>query len=590
MAPRTVRALTSRFVTLLCLVFLPVAGSSGCAAQDDGAMPGVTDPGPDNGCVPNCHFASCGTDGCGGLCGTCGYGEACVAGDCASVGSPDAWAPDAFPEDAEVNITTEDDDGDGVLNHADNCAAIFNPSQSDLDGDWLGDPCDPDIDNDGSLNEADCDPLDDTISPMSSELCGNGVDDDCDEMVDEENAADCVEFFIDLDGDGAGDPATMRCLCGPEGSHLVKTSGDCDDASPSLGPLHAEDCDGIDNNCNLLVDEGCDDDGDGYCDWDLVITNPPPAACPNGGGDCYDYSNLVHPGAQEIPSDGLDNDCDGIKQGESDSPLVPDCTGKPCLGATLDAALCALDICYAGIVLGKSVSSTTGADTTGAWEAISHLGNATNDLAPFYGSSYLVMASGYVASSSSHHDMLPGNFGGSDPFASDGYNINDAVEIKVTMAAPPGVTGFSIDYIFMSQEYEEWIGSQFNDKFYIILNAPQTTGGQNTVINFTQCSDPNSYWDYVDNGQKWCFIAINTAFSEPCFNPMTDISGTGYECSADGSSTGWLTTTWTIQAGEVFTLTFHIHDTSDQVFDSAVVMDNFQWKGGSVTTGTASHN
>ena len=90
----------------------------------------------------------------------------------------------------------------------------------------------------------------------------------------------------------------------------------------------------------------------------------------------------------------------------------------------------------------------------------------------------------------------------------------------------------------MSAEYEEWIGSSFNDKFYIVLKAPTTTGGVKTVINYTACSDPTSYYDFVKDGQKWCYIAINTAFSEPCSAPSTDISGTGYQCST-GSSTGW---------------------------------------------------
>ena len=162
------------------------------------------------------------------------------------------------------------------------------------------------------------------------------------------------------------------------------------------------------------------------------------------------------------------------------------------------------------------------------------------------------------------------------------------------MTAPPGAQGFSLDYIYMSEEYEEYIGSSFNDKFYVILKAPQTTNNVATVINYTACTSPGSYWDFVDNdGNKWCYIAINTAFSEPCSNVTTNISGTGFECgnggSANGSSTGWLVTTWPIQEGETFELKFHIHDTSDGIYDSEVILDNFLWLGDGVVQGTKPH-
>jgi hypothetical protein len=94
-----------------------------------------------------------------------------------------------------------------------------------------------------------------------------------------------------------------------------------------------------------------------------------------------------------------------------------------------------------------------------------------------------------------------------------------------------------------------------------------------------------------------CYIAINTALSECCWydscttcSTNTDISGTGFSCgdpigctyydsSAYGSSTGWLVTGWPIEGGETFDITFHIHDTSDHVYDSEVILDQFQFMG-----------
>jgi hypothetical protein len=122
------------------------------------------------------------------------------------------------------------------------------------------------------------------------------------------------------------------------------------------------------------------------------------------------------------------------------------------------------------------------------------------------------------------------------------------------------------------------------------------------VINFTDCRDPLNYFDFqcVDGdpgcepGGLYCYIAINSALSDCCWynncpngyswDVGTDIGGTGYECSgttADGSSygssTGWLQTSWPIDGGETFAVTFHVHDTSDGVYDSEVILDAFEF-------------
>ncbi len=46
----------------------------------------------------------------------------------------------------------EDCDGDTIPNGEDNCPAVENTNQADLDNDGIGDVCDPDIDGDGILN------------------------------------------------------------------------------------------------------------------------------------------------------------------------------------------------------------------------------------------------------------------------------------------------------------------------------------------------------------------------------------------------------------------------------------------------------
>lgn len=101
--------------------------------------------------------------------------------------------------------------------------------------------------------------------------------------------------------------------------------GDCDDNDATISPGTTEVCDGIDNNCDGEVDEGvkttfyADSDGDGY--GNAAITTEAceaPAGYVANNTDCDDEHNTVYPGAEELCSDGLDNDCDGNVDGDDD--------------------------------------------------------------------------------------------------------------------------------------------------------------------------------------------------------------------------------------------------------------------------------
>ena len=98
------------------------------------------------------------------------------------------------------------------------------------------------------------------------------------------------------------------------------TQYDCDDADAAVFPTADEVCDGIDNNCDLNIDEASaidavtvyvDADSDGYGSEASSTTacDPPPGFI-EAGGDCDDGDSTSYPGAVEV-CDGADNDCNG---------------------------------------------------------------------------------------------------------------------------------------------------------------------------------------------------------------------------------------------------------------------------------------
>ena len=95
----------------------------------------------------------------------------------------------------------------------------------------------PDSDGDSFDLSEDCDDNNPDINPDAEEICDN-IDNNCDGNVDEECCTDS-----DLDGFYAGEG------CGGP--------SDCNDNDPDINPFAIEFCDGIDNNCNDLVDERC---------------------------------------------------------------------------------------------------------------------------------------------------------------------------------------------------------------------------------------------------------------------------------------------------------------------------------------------
>jgi len=164
-------------------------------------------------------------------------------------------------------------------------------------------------------NDSDCDDLAPATYPGAAEVCDE-VDNNCDAQVDEGAAAPST-WYADADGDGFGNAASSTIACAaPFGT--VADATDCDDLDAASFPGGSEVCDGADNNCDSVIDEGvlgtfyADSDSDGYGDPGSPIASCflPSGASPNDQ-DCDDGQSAVHPGGIEV-CDSLDNNCDTL--------------------------------------------------------------------------------------------------------------------------------------------------------------------------------------------------------------------------------------------------------------------------------------
>src|SRR6185436_11758807 len=115
-----------------------------------------------------------------------------------------------------------------------------------------------DLDLDGTPACQDCDDTNAARSPAANEVC-NAIDDDCDALVDDldpdVDRNTMATFWKDADGDGHGDAAAPVLACAPPAG-AVNNQDDCDDNNALRYPGQREVCNGIDDDCNALIDDG----------------------------------------------------------------------------------------------------------------------------------------------------------------------------------------------------------------------------------------------------------------------------------------------------------------------------------------------
>ncbi len=181
--------------------------------------------------------------------------------------------------------------------------------------------------------------------------------------------------------------------------------------------------------------------------------------------------------------------------------------------------------------------------------------------------------------------------------------VNDMINVRLTLTAPMDAGGFQFDFNFYSSEWPNFVCSNYNDAFIAYLTSNSVKGdnisfdsNNNPVAvnnNFLNRCTPNT--GVGCSSQKGAGAPIGTPAT--CMGGEAELQGTGFgpkattgctlkQLATVGGATGWLTTQAPVDPGETFTIDFMIFDAGDEALDSSVLIDNFQWLGGNVSTGT----
>lgn len=166
-----------------------------------------------------------------------------------------------------------------------------------------------------------------------------------------------------------------------------------------------------------------------------------------------------------------------------------------------------------------------------------------------------------ISPSTSQINGLPGYY------AIDSAGFDAAViSFDVTSITPL----ISFKYVFASEEYNEYVGSPFNDDFAFLISGPGIPAGTNiaTIPGTTTYVAINN----VNLGLNAQYYINNDSIQNA--NPVRFNT-----LEYDGLTTVLTTTPISVVPGATYTITLIVQDVSDEVYDSGVFIE-----GGSITS------
>ncbi|MCA9716720.1 MAG: choice-of-anchor L domain-containing protein, partial [Myxococcales bacterium] len=336
-----------------------------------------------------------------------------------------------------------------------------------------------------------------------------------------------------------------------------------------------------------------------------------------------------NPGAYEVEGNDVDDDCDGDKDEpalECDDAL-PSNSGDP-----RDYAR-AMELCQftqenvadpTKRIWGVIDADFSLADGSGNPLAVQRAirGGFGDSIGPERGDAMAILSSGHAAATGDSNPNYAGFQIGmdlgtaSDPPAdwatANGGKLpnppgcqeagelssNDPIMLTLRVRAPTNASSFSAKMFFFSAEFPEWVCSQYNDFFVALVdsdsqdNPPDKNiaiwndGDQHWPVGVNLAKVADGLFTACQNGTIGC---LDKNIPESQYTGCEDASlvvGTGFDeldtggCGQGkyvGGGTGWLTMNGNVEPGEVFEIRLAVWDSGGHIFDSLVLLDDWEW-------------
>ncbi len=235
------------------------------------------------------------------------------------------------------------------------------------------------------------------------------------------------------------------------------------------------------------------------------------------------------------------------------NPMSESFSANAISGATAQQLALAMDVPNGDIV----AADLMGSDALGVGVGDAGLG----EWFPTKGSTFAILSTGQAANASQPDSTgnLSTTLGGIN-----NQQGNDLVRLHLQLRVPSDINCLNVDYAFYSEEFPEWVGSQFNDRFTAQLNDSSLSIAGNEVVA------PGNFAFDINNN----VISVNTVFG------VHGPTGTTYD-----GVTPRLRARTAVVPNAIIDMYLSIQDLGDSIYDSSVFLDNFFWSKDPVCEG-----